>query len=56
MASEFRVDYIPTKSGTYEICIYCGNILLNGGHSIRKEIRPGIPELHDTLYGLKYKT
>ncbi|KAK4265789.1 hypothetical protein QN277_026795 [Acacia crassicarpa] len=41
VASEFRVDYIPTKSGTYEICIYCGNILLNGGHSIRKEIRPG---------------
>ncbi|XP_054805577.1 protein GAMETE EXPRESSED 2-like [Prosopis cineraria] len=41
VASAFRVEYIPTKSGTYEICIYCGNILLNGGHSISKEVRPG---------------
>ncbi|KAF7837800.1 protein GAMETE EXPRESSED 2 [Senna tora] len=50
VASAFRVEYTPEKSGTYEICVYCGNILLNGGHSIRKEVRAG--EVNISLSGL----
>ncbi|KAI4317565.1 hypothetical protein L6164_025428 [Bauhinia variegata] len=41
VASAFHVDYTPEKSGTYQISIYCGNILLNGGHSFRKHVRSG---------------
>lgn len=41
MASDFRVDYIPEKSGFYDINVYCGNILLNEGHSFRKEVKAG---------------
>jgi len=41
MASDFRVNYIPEKSGLYDINVYCGNILLNEGHSFRKEVKAG---------------
>ncbi|CAJ1963363.1 unnamed protein product [Sphenostylis stenocarpa] len=41
MASDFHVDYIPDKSGFYGINVYCGNILLNKGHSFRKEVKAG---------------
>ena len=41
MASAFRVDYTPEKSGIYEISVFCGNILLNGGHGFRKEVKAG---------------
>ncbi|KAL3812927.1 hypothetical protein ACJIZ3_014195 [Penstemon smallii] len=38
-ASDFDVIYKPEKSGIYEIRVFCGNIPLNGGRSIRKEVR-----------------
>ncbi|KAJ6991351.1 hypothetical protein NC653_019521 [Populus alba x Populus x berolinensis] len=41
MASAFNVIYTPEKSGIYEIYVFCGNVLLNGGHSFRKEVRAG---------------
>ncbi|KAL2341782.1 hypothetical protein Fmac_009722 [Flemingia macrophylla] len=40
-ASDFQVDYIPEKSGFYDINVYCGNIVLNEGHSFRKEVKSG---------------
>lgn len=41
MASDFHVEYTPEKSGFYDINVYCGNILLNEGHSFRKEVKAG---------------
>ncbi|KAJ6366475.1 hypothetical protein OIU77_002959 [Salix suchowensis] len=41
LASAFNVIYTPEKSGIYEIYVFCGNVLLNGGHSFRKEVRAG---------------
>ncbi|KAE9598911.1 putative immunoglobulin-like protein [Lupinus albus] len=41
LASDFHVDYTPEKSGFYDIHVYCGNILLNEGHSFRKEVKAG---------------
>lgn len=32
----------PEKSGTYDISVFCGNILLNGGHPFRKEVTAGM--------------
>ncbi|KAG8369910.1 hypothetical protein BUALT_Bualt14G0062500 [Buddleja alternifolia] len=40
-ASNFDVIYKPEKSGMYEIYVFCGNIPLNGGHPLKKEVRPG---------------
>lgn len=40
-ASAFDVIYTPEKSGTYGIYVYCGNIPLNGNHSLKKEVRAG---------------
>jgi len=42
LASAFNVIYTPEKSGIYEIYVFCGNVLLNGGHSFRKEVRAGL--------------
>jgi hypothetical protein len=41
ITSAFQVEYTPEKSGFYEINVYCGNILLNEGHSFRKEVKSG---------------
>ncbi|CAN1194423.1 Protein GAMETE EXPRESSED 2 [Linum perenne] len=41
LASVFDVVYTPEKSGTYEIFVFCGNILLYDGHSFKKEVKPG---------------
>ncbi|KAJ6991357.1 protein GAMETE EXPRESSED 2-like [Populus alba x Populus x berolinensis] len=41
LASAFNVIYTPEKSGIYEIYVFCGNVLLNSGHSFRKEVRAG---------------
>ncbi|KAJ4826072.1 hypothetical protein Tsubulata_041704 [Turnera subulata] len=38
-AEAFNVVYTPEKSGIYEICVFCGDVLLNGGHPFRKEVR-----------------
>ncbi|KAI4330441.1 hypothetical protein MLD38_028731 [Melastoma candidum] len=40
-ASQFSVSYTPEKSGTYEITVYCGNIILNHGYPIIKEVISG---------------
>lgn len=42
MATAFNVVYTPDKSGTYQIYVFCGNILLNGGHSFIKEVIAGM--------------
>lgn len=39
ITSSFQVEYTPEKSGFYDINVYCGNILLNEGHSFRKEVK-----------------
>ncbi|XP_020976557.1 protein GAMETE EXPRESSED 2 isoform X3 [Arachis ipaensis] len=39
--SAFHVDYTPEKSGFYDIHVYCGNVLLNKGHTLRKEVKAG---------------
>ncbi|PNY15797.1 gamete protein, partial [Trifolium pratense] len=41
ITSAFQVEYTPEKSGSYEINVYCGNILLNEGHSFKKEVKAG---------------
>ncbi|CAK7322575.1 unnamed protein product [Dovyalis caffra] len=41
LANAFSVIYIPEKSGIYQIYVFCGNVLLNGGNSFRKEVRAG---------------
>ncbi|XP_073223922.1 protein GAMETE EXPRESSED 2 isoform X2 [Cicer arietinum] len=41
ITSSFQVEYTPEKSGFYDINVYCGNILLNEGHSFRKEVKAG---------------
>lgn len=41
LATAFNVVYTPDKSGTYQIYVFCGNILLNGGHSFIKEVIAG---------------
>jgi hypothetical protein len=46
ITSAFQVEYTPEKSGFYEINVYCGNILLNEGHSFRKEVKAGIKMFH----------
>ncbi|KAF8017474.1 hypothetical protein BT93_H2599 [Corymbia citriodora subsp. variegata] len=40
-ASAFNVIYTPEKSGIYSVYVYCGNVLLNNGHPIKKEVRAG---------------
>ncbi|GMY27774.1 protein GAMETE EXPRESSED 2 isoform X1 [Fagus crenata] len=47
-ASSFDVVYSPDKSGIYDIRVFCGNILLNGGQSITKEVIAG--EYFPTAY------
>lgn len=42
LATDFNVVYTPDKSGIYGLHVYCGNILLNDGHSFTKEVKPGI--------------
>ncbi|CAJ2658466.1 unnamed protein product [Trifolium pratense] len=39
ITSAFQVEYTPEKSGSYEINVYCGNILLNEGHSFKIEVK-----------------
>ncbi|MED6140343.1 hypothetical protein PIB30_092281, partial [Stylosanthes scabra] len=41
VVSAFHVEYTPEKSGFYDIHVYCGNVLLNKGHSLRKEVKAG---------------
>ncbi|XP_062104334.1 protein GAMETE EXPRESSED 2 [Humulus lupulus] len=41
LATSFDVTYTPDKSGVYGIRVYCGNIMLNGGHSFTKEVSAG---------------
>ncbi|KAL3648666.1 hypothetical protein CASFOL_005069 [Castilleja foliolosa] len=41
-ASDFDVFYTPEKSGFYEIRVFCGNIPLNDGQPLRKEVTPGV--------------
>ncbi|KAF6176767.1 hypothetical protein GIB67_031578 [Kingdonia uniflora] len=45
-ASDYDVTYTPERSGIYEIQIFCGNILLNGGHPYTMEVKPGISIYH----------
>nr|XP_027120821.1 protein GAMETE EXPRESSED 2-like [Coffea arabica] len=40
-ASNFEVAFVPEKSGTYEISIFCGNVPLNGGNPFRKVVSAG---------------
>nr|XP_043630504.1 protein GAMETE EXPRESSED 2 [Erigeron canadensis] len=40
-SSEFDIDFVPEKSGTYEILIFCGNVPLNDGIPFRKVVSPG---------------
>uniref|UniRef100_A0A2C9W1T6 GEX2 N-terminal Ig-like domain-containing protein n=1 Tax=Manihot esculenta TaxID=3983 RepID=A0A2C9W1T6_MANES len=40
-ASVFHVTYTAEKSGIYEIYVFCGNILLSGVQSFRKEVKAG---------------
>ncbi|XP_043812259.1 protein GAMETE EXPRESSED 2 isoform X9 [Manihot esculenta] len=40
-ASVFHVIYTAEKSGIYEIYAFCGNILLSGVQSFRKEVKAG---------------
>ncbi|XP_062175751.1 protein GAMETE EXPRESSED 2-like isoform X3 [Alnus glutinosa] len=49
-ASSFNVVYTPDKSGIYEIRVFCGNILLNGGHSFTKDVIAG--EVNISLSGV----
>ncbi|XP_035539142.1 protein GAMETE EXPRESSED 2 isoform X3 [Juglans regia] len=49
-ASSFNVVYSPDKSGIYEIYVFCGNVLLNGGHSFTKEVIAG--EVNTSLSGV----
>lgn len=42
ISSAFQVEYTSEKSGFYDINVYCGNIILNEGHSFRKEVKAGI--------------
>ncbi|KAG0458934.1 hypothetical protein HPP92_022062 [Vanilla planifolia] len=44
-ASEFRVTYIPEKSGDYEILLFCGNIPLNNGSSYFMKASSGIVDI-----------
>ncbi|KAK4338873.1 hypothetical protein RND71_040335 [Anisodus tanguticus] len=39
--SAFDVNYIPERSGIYEIRVFCGNIPLNGGHPFGKAVTAG---------------
>ncbi|KAL8171421.1 hypothetical protein V2J09_023225 [Rumex salicifolius] len=35
----YNVLYTPEKAGIYDICVSCGNIMLNDGHPLKKEVR-----------------
>ncbi|KAH0728171.1 hypothetical protein KY284_004036 [Solanum tuberosum] len=48
--SAFDVNYIPERSGIYEIRVFCGNIPLNGGHPFRKAVSAG--KVNTSLSGL----
>ncbi|CAA6672225.1 unnamed protein product [Spirodela intermedia] len=39
-SSAFNVIYVPEKSGSYDIWIFCGNIPLNGGHAYTSNATP----------------
>ncbi|GAV61457.1 LOW QUALITY PROTEIN: hypothetical protein CFOL_v3_04984 [Cephalotus follicularis] len=54
LASAFNVIYTPAKSGIYEVHVFCGNILLNGGHPFKKEVRAG--EVNESLSGAVHFT
>ncbi|CAA7409383.1 unnamed protein product [Spirodela intermedia] len=41
-SSAFNVIYVPEKSGSYDIWIFCGNIPLNGGHAYTSNATPGM--------------
>ncbi|KAJ7955133.1 protein GAMETE EXPRESSED 2 [Quillaja saponaria] len=51
LASTFQVIFTPDKSGSYEIYVYCGNILLNGGHPFKKGVREG--EVNISVSGVR---
>ncbi|KAJ8770463.1 hypothetical protein K2173_017954 [Erythroxylum novogranatense] len=51
LANAFNVIYTPEKSGIYEIYVFCGNIVLNGGHPFRKEVKEG--EVNISLSGVR---
>uniref|UniRef100_A0A7N0UQ31 GEX2 N-terminal Ig-like domain-containing protein n=1 Tax=Kalanchoe fedtschenkoi TaxID=63787 RepID=A0A7N0UQ31_KALFE len=40
-ATSFEVTFKPEKSGLYGIHVFCGNIPLNGGHHLTKEVISG---------------
>lgn len=41
MAHAYGVLYTPEKSGLYGILVLCGNIPLNGGQVLKKEVKSG---------------
>ncbi|KAK4854944.1 hypothetical protein QYF36_002662 [Acer negundo] len=49
-ASAFSVIYTPEKSGSYKILVLCGNIVLNDGQPITKEVKAG--EVNVSLSGV----
>ncbi|XP_037491519.1 protein GAMETE EXPRESSED 2 isoform X3 [Jatropha curcas] len=55
LASSFNVIYKPEKSGIYEIHVFCGNILLGGGHLFRKEVTAGeyFPKAYDDTISVR---
>ncbi|GAV77166.1 Filamin domain-containing protein [Cephalotus follicularis] len=54
LASAFNVIYTPANIGIYEVRVFCGNILLNGGHPFKKEVRAG--EVNESLSGAVHFT
>ncbi|KAM1923418.1 hypothetical protein ACFX15_021336 [Malus domestica] len=41
LVTAFNVVYTPAKSGIYNIYVFCGNVLLNGGHPFTMEVKGG---------------
>ncbi|GAB2295199.1 hypothetical protein Dimus_029374 [Dionaea muscipula] len=50
LANVYEVAFTPEKSGDYNICVSCGNILLNGGLSFKKKVKAG--EVNTSLSGV----
>ncbi|EPS57905.1 hypothetical protein M569_16912, partial [Genlisea aurea] len=48
--SDFAVVYVPEKSGSYEIRVFCGNVLLSPTHPFHKKVTPG--EVNLSLSGV----
>ncbi|XP_068649169.1 protein GAMETE EXPRESSED 2 [Aristolochia californica] len=38
--SNFNVEFLPVKSGLYDVWVFCGNIPLNGGHPYTSVVFP----------------